>query len=138
VNAHEAHGFIRAPVPGLTPCFDVAVDGELVAKGKKLVGSAQVRDAGVFLQHGSILVDDDQYLISELLFGREASSSPATLRGLTGRMVTVRDFSDALGQVLRSGHGVSPEPLELEESLLDDVESLVRTRYAVADWTWRR
>ena len=138
VDAHVANGSGRAPVPGLAPCFEAPVAGELMAEGRKLVGSAQVRDAGVFLQHGSILVDDDQYMISELLRGREAPPPPATLRALTGRGVTVGEFSEALGQALRSGHGVVPEPLELEESLLDDVASLIRTRYAVADWTWRR
>jgi lipoate-protein ligase A len=138
VDAHEARGSSRAPIPGLAPCFQAAVEGELVAEGRKLAGSAQVRDAGVFLQHGSILVDDDQYLISELLHGWDASPPPATLRALTGRVVTVREFSDALGQALRSRHGVAPDPFEIGESLLDDVQSLVRTRYAVADWTWRR
>jgi lipoyl(octanoyl) transferase len=138
VDAHEAHGSSRASLPSLSPCFEMAVNGELVAEGRKLVGSAQVRDAVVFLQHGSILVDDDQYVISELLFGRDAPSPPATLHALTGRAVMLHEFSDALAHVLHSGRGVVPEPLELDQSFLDDVESLIRTRYAVADWTWRR
>jgi lipoate-protein ligase A len=138
VDACEAESSNRAPMPSLAPCFEAPVAGELVAGGRKLAGSAQVRDGDAFLQHGSILVDDDQHLLSELLGERASSPPPATLRALTGRAVTVREFSDALGKRLSAHHGFAPDPLEPEESLLDCVQSLVRTRYAVADWTWRR
>jgi lipoyl(octanoyl) transferase len=138
VDAREAESSNRAQTPGLAPCFEAPVAGELVADGRKLVGSAQVREADAFLQHGSILIDDDQHLLTELLDGRGASPRPATLRGLTGRVVTVREFSTALGQALAAHYGSVPGALEVEDSLIDDVQSLVRTRYADAAWTWRR
>jgi len=50
----------RAAVPSVRPCFETPAEGELVAQGSKLVGSAQYRDDGALLQHGSILVNDDQ------------------------------------------------------------------------------
>jgi lipoate-protein ligase A len=138
VAAREAEPSTRAPIPSLAPCFEAPVAGELVAGGRKLVGSAQVRDGDGFLQHGSLLVDDDQHLLTELLDRRDTSPPPATLRALTGREVTVPEFAEAFGRALAAHHGLAPDPLELEASLLDDVHSLVRTRYAVADWTWRR
>src|SRR5688500_3121827 len=137
VDAREADASSRAPAPSLAPCFDAPVAGELVAAGRKLVGSAQVRDGDVFLQHGSILVDDDQQLLSELLVRGEAGPPPATLRGLAGRTITVPEFVDALESRL-GAHGEAPSALKLDDALLDDVRSLVHTRYAVADWTWRR
>lgn len=137
VDAHEAETSSRAPVPSLAPCFDSPVAGELVARGRKLVGSAQVRDGDAFLQHGSILVDDDQRLLAELLVRGEAGPPPATLRGLAGRTITVPEFVDALESTL-GAHREAPSALELDDALLDDVRSLVHTRYAVADWTWRR
>ena len=137
VDAHEAETSSRAPVPSLAPCFDAPVAGELVARGRKLVGSAQVRDGDVFLQHGSILVDDDQQLLAELLVRGEAGPPPATLRGLAGRPVTIPEFVEALESTLGT-HSETPSTLELDDALLDDVRSLVRTRYALADWTWRR
>jgi len=137
VDAHEAETSSRAPVPSLAPCFDSPVAGELVARGRKLVGSAQVRDGDAFLQHGSILVDDDQRLLAELLVRGEAGPPPATLRGLAGRTITVPEFVDALESTL-GDHREAPSALELDDALLDDVRSLVHTRYAVADWTWRR
>jgi lipoate-protein ligase A len=138
VDARETASSSRPPVPSLAPCFEAPVAGELVAGGRKLVGSAQVRDGNAFLQHGSILVDDDQHLLTELLNGRDPLPPVATLRALTGRVVTVAEFSEALVQVLSAHHGLAPDPLELEESLVNDVQSLVHTRYTVADWTWRR
>ena len=137
VDGHEATAAGRAPSPGVAPCFESPVAGELVAGGRKLVGSAQVRDGDAFLQHGSILVDDDQHLLNELLHDHETSPPPATLRALTGRAVTIDDFANALAQALRTHGGIAPMPLEPDQGLLSDVQSLIRTRYAVADWTWR-
>lgn len=138
VEAQEATSVSRAPVPGLAPCFEAPVTGELVADGRKLVGSAQVRDGGAFLQHGSILVDDDQPLLAELLADGFASPPPATLRALTGRAITVPEFAEALGQAVHIYDGLPPRSFELDAALLDEVELLVRTRYDAADWTWRR
>ncbi len=40
-------------------CFSVPSQYELLVKGRKICGSAQVRAKGAFLQHGSILIDTD-------------------------------------------------------------------------------
>src|SRR4030095_1377436 len=53
----------RALPPSAAPCFERPVAGELVVDGRKLVGSAQWRDQGAMLQHGSILIEDDQPLV---------------------------------------------------------------------------
>jgi lipoate-protein ligase A len=138
VEAGEAEWASRAPAPSLAPCFDLPVAGELVVEGRKLVGSAQVRDGNSLLQHGSILVDDDQYLLAELLASVDVVTPAATLHALTGRKVTIEEFAGALARAVGAVDGSEPRPMELDDSLLDDVRSLVRTRYAVADWTWRR
>ncbi len=138
VDAHEAVASTRTPVPSTAPCFDAPVSGELVAEGRKLVGSAQVRDGDAFLQHGSILLEDDQHLLTRMVVDQESPPAPATLHALTGRLVTVEEFGSALALAVAAQHAGAPHPLELDQSLLDDVRSLVRTRYALADWTWRR
>ena len=43
-------------------CFRDPAPGELTARGRKLVGSAQCRRRGSLLQHGSILLEDRQRL----------------------------------------------------------------------------
>jgi lipoate-protein ligase A len=138
VHAGEAETSTRTPAPGRAPCFVAPAAGELVAEGCKLVGSAQVREADAFLQHGSILVDDDQPLLAELIENSDPLPPAATLRALTGRMVTVNEFADALARALRARDGLAPQSLVLEDSLLDDVGSLICTRYANATWTWHR
>jgi lipoyl(octanoyl) transferase len=140
VAAREAEAPERTPIPGTTPCFEAPAAGELVAGSgtgaRKLVGSAQIREGDAFLQHGSILVDDDQQLLANLAT-RGPSTPPATLRELTGREVTVHEFAAGLAAAL-TALGAAPLALTLDASLIQDVDLLIRTRYAVADWTWRR
>jgi lipoate-protein ligase A len=138
VEAREAQVSVRAPVPSTAPCFEEPVPGEVVAGGRKLVGSAQVRDGDAFLQHGSILIDDDQHLLSTLLDTTTPPRAPATIRELTGRALSAREFATALSSALRAVDGAPLQPLELEESVIADVQQLIRTRYASSDWTWRR
>ncbi len=45
-------------------CFDAPAAGEIVVAGRKLVGSAVWRQGPCYLQHGSILLADDQSLLS--------------------------------------------------------------------------
>lgn len=47
---------LAKPRPASAACFDAPSHYEIVYEGRKLVGSAQVRKAGVLLQHGSILL----------------------------------------------------------------------------------
>src|SRR5687768_13056062 len=71
----------RALPPSASPCFERPATGELVVRHRKLVGSAQWRDDGALLQHGSILVEDDQPLVSTLADNAVPMPEPAaTLR----------------------------------------------------------
>ncbi len=76
------------PVPGVGAgaCFDAAVGGEVLVAGRKLIGSAQVRSRTALLQHGSLLLHDDQSLVRELVSGVAPeilpTSAPVTLHSL--------------------------------------------------------
>lgn len=73
----------RAAILSLDPCFREAAEGEVVVAGRKLIGSAQWREAGVTLQHGSLLLAGDQAEARDLLLDRvEGEASPATLSEL--------------------------------------------------------
>ncbi len=48
-------------------CFAATTTADLHIDGKKIIGSAQVRRRGALLQHGSILLDQDQSLMPEIL-----------------------------------------------------------------------
>jgi lipoate-protein ligase A len=68
----------RTDVPSLDagPCFSQAVGGEILTQDRKLVGSAQLRRGGAFLQHGSILLRDEQQVVAACVRGRGNPSIP--------------------------------------------------------------
>ena len=128
----------RAPAPGLAPCFEAPVAGELVHGGRKLVGSAQWREDGALLQHGSILVDDDQGRIAELARGAVPPAPPAaTLRGALGRAPEVSEVSAALFAAVIALADRAATHLD-DLAALDDAARAARSRYTDDAWTWRR
>lgn len=77
-------------------CFAQAVGGEVVVGGRKLVGSAQVRQGGAFLQHGSILLDGSQDVVAAVSRQPSAVGSHTTLQAELGRPVTFEEVADAI------------------------------------------
>ena len=159
VRADDA-GHHPAPVtplrPDGAPCFAEPSAGELVVDGAKLVGSAQWRDGGAWLQHGSILLEDDQPRIATLRRSttagpadRSRPASPsdasphhppvapaATLRGALGRDVAAADVEAAIVAAFRTGLGAM---VDLPATALSGGD-LRRHLEALADptWVWRR
>ena len=128
----------RAPGPSLMPCFVAPVVGEIVADGRKLVGSAQWRDAGALLQHGSILVDDDQPMVGALtLVPVPPAAAPATLRELMGRAPAVDEVAEALWTAVRAREdGVATRVTTGPP--FDEWVAEERRRFTDPAWTWRR
>jgi lipoate-protein ligase A len=128
----------RALKPDLTPCFGLPSPGEITAGGRKLAGSAQWREYGALLQHGSILVDGDQALVSTLLRHPLAPPRwPATLRSLIGREPSVADVAASLFDAVRRREDPNATELTIDAALLD-LAARLRARYEDEAWTWRR
>ena len=142
VRATLASPPARATHPGDAPCFLTPSPGELVVGDRKLVGSAQWRERGAFLQHGSILVDDDQHVLGELAL-REISPSPpaATLRDCLRRDAAPEDVAAALFASVRALEDPAAEPLS--DGALDlrtplgDAAARLTEHFADDEWTWR-
>lgn len=118
---------------GLTAgaCFASPAGGEVVVAGAKLVGSAQVREHGAFLQHGSILLQDGQDLVARVTRGPAPASGATSLVAALGRRVTFAEVAAAVaGAAQRAWEGVWSEtaPPALTTA----------GRFADAAWTWRR
>lgn len=131
----------RAVAPGLAPCFDHPSTGELVHDGRKLVGSAQWRHDGALLQHGSILVEDDQSVVPTLLASSAAPSvapvaRPATLADALGRSPSLAEVAEALFAAVRRAEPDSA-PLD-DRAALDRIVAPLVARYRDDAWTWRR
>ena len=138
VGASVAVPTTRATSPGMSPCFDEPAAGELVVDGRKLAGSAQWRVDGALLQHGSILVADDQSTLAELaLGGQNPIARPATLTEALGWRPSTDDVAAALRQAVRSTEDPQASPLEIDEELRARITALV-VRYSDDAWTWRR
>jgi lipoate-protein ligase A len=136
VNAETAVAHGRTPLPASAPCFVRADEGEISVGGRKLVGSALLRREDALLQHGSILLDDDQQLLTQILPANEAPPMPAgTLRQALGRDVGVKEVANALVTALE-GMGVESSSLEPDAQLLAEAED-ARRLYASEDWTFR-
>jgi lipoate-protein ligase A len=128
----------RPSRPTALPCFAEPAAGELAYEGRKLVGSAQWRDDGALLQHGSILVDDDQAMIPALMrVPPPPGPPPATLRGILGRAPSGGEMQEALTRALEALSGQVPQPLDLEPDARRDAERFA-DRYRDPVWTWRR
>ncbi|HJQ19569.1 MAG TPA: lipoate--protein ligase family protein [Gemmatimonadaceae bacterium] len=128
-----------ALLPGVRPCFDVPAEREIAVGARKLVGSAQWRHAGALLQHGSILIHDDQRIANELLRVPGAANPPAaaTLAEALGREPTLAEVADALVTALRSRVNADVAPFVMEAQVECDAVA-GRALYHDDAWTWRR
>ncbi len=121
--------------PGGAACFAEPAKGELVVDGRKLVGSAQLRERGALLQHGSILIDDDQPRIAELASLPLTPALPAaTLHSCLGRRPSYNEVRDALHDALAAA---ASEPLPLDCHEASAFAATYRERFNSAEWTWR-
>lgn len=122
--------------PGQGACFAAPSAGELVVGGQKLVASAQWREAGALLQHGSILLEDRQGDLVALADGDIDPPAPAAaLSASLGRTVTRDEVTAALREQLEADWGPA-YPLDAGE-LNTGVEAH-RAQFADPKWTWRR
>ncbi len=148
-EARSAGGVASVLGPDAGPCFRAPAPGELVAEGRKLVGSAQARLEGSLLQHGSILVEDDQALVEDLMAlagnsdgapggGRWAAGErPATLREWAGD-VSIDELVDLVAKSLRETFGGTWELGSYRPTERRLAERFEEERYARDSWTWRR
>jgi lipoate-protein ligase A len=127
----------RASSPGIVPCFDEPSAGELTVAGRKLAGSAQWRLDGSLLQHGSILLEDDQSALADFTIGGAPIPRPATLDEVLDRPTSVASVADALFAAVRAIEDAGAQSLAIDDRLRARASALV-VRYLDEAWTWRR
>lgn len=93
-------------------CFRDPAPGELTARGRKLVGSAQCRRRGGVLQHGSILLEDRQRLGD--LDGRDVGPEEGAALRVSGKGPAI-GLNELLDPV--------PDPRLIVERFADSVAS---------------
>jgi lipoyl(octanoyl) transferase len=86
------------PPIGAGACFSHAAGGEIMSAEGKVVGSAQYRHGRGLLQHGSILLEEDQRAVHAVTVGADSSAaSGAALARSLGRSITAAEVSAAIG-----------------------------------------
>jgi lipoate-protein ligase A len=117
-------------------CFAGSAPGEVVVRGRKVIGSAQRCEQRTILQHGSILLDGKQTLADELL-GRNASDQSAiTLRAVLGRLPDWAELVRALTDSFQQELGIALAPAGLSAREHTRVHELT-SFFASREWTWR-
>lgn len=99
--------------PRSSVCFDAPSWYELVVEGRKVAGSAQTRQKGVILQHGSILLDLDEDKLFDLFIykndrlrermQRNFKQKAVAINELAKEKITIEEASNALKKGSKRG-----------------------------------
>lgn len=147
IPAEPAPGSNRAGPDVSAACFEVPSAYEIVAGGRKILGSAQARRAKSVLQHGSLpLFGDLTRVVNCLAFADENERTAlrasllghaATAENLAGRPVSYDAAREALAVGLAEALTIELIPAELTAQERVWTSELVRDKYANDVWTTR-
>ncbi|MDX8344809.1 biotin/lipoate A/B protein ligase family protein [Rossellomorea sp. YZS02] len=134
--------------PRSSVCFDAPSWYELVVEGRKVAGSAQTRQKGVILQHGSILLDLDEDKLFSLFNYPSDRVKERMQRAFKNKAVAMNEISsetimmdmakDAFKKGFEEGLNIHLEPYELSEEETQYVVDLAKSRYESDEWNFKR
>ncbi|HEY2421640.1 MAG TPA: biotin/lipoate A/B protein ligase family protein [Neobacillus sp.] len=134
--------------PRSAVCFDAPSWYELVVEGRKVAGSAQTRQKGVILQHGSILLDlDEDKLFSLFKYPNERvkermkkafSSKAVAINAISQRRITIEEAKEAFYKGFAEGLNIELEPYVLTLDEMAYVQQIAKERYESDEWNFKR
>jgi lipoate-protein ligase A len=134
--------------PRSAVCFDAPSWYELVVEGRKVAGSAQTRQKGVILQHGSILLDlDEDKLFSLFKYPSERvkermqkafKEKAVAINDISKKKITIEEAKGAFKKGFEEGLNIELEPYTLSKEELDYIYNLAKTRYESEEWNYKR
>jgi lipoate-protein ligase A len=134
--------------PHTSVCFDTPSWYELVVEGRKVAGSAQTRQKGVILQHGSILLDVEADKLFRLFkFPNERvrermkgsfKDKAVAINEISPKRITFDEAKAAFYRGFQEGLDIDLRPYSLNHAQLAYVEHLAKTRYESDDWNFKR
>ena len=120
--------------PRSAVCFDAPSWYELVVEGRKIAGSAQTRQKGVILQHGSLLQDVDVDELFDMFIFKNDRLKEKMKKAFVDKAVAINDISDrhisieemekAFEEGFKKGLNIEFKPLSLTENQLAEVKVL--------------
>lgn len=129
-------------------CFEKPSAYEIVVAGRKLLGSAQVRQKGVLLQHGALLLKFDPLLHARVLklgsrcCGEAGARKAAELlaarvssvQQCLGRIVPFDEIAAAMSHGFSQGLGIEVAVSELSSPEQARAQELAETKYSTDEW----
>lgn len=133
--------------PRSAVCFDAPSWYELVVEGRKIAGSAQVRQKGVILQHGSLLQDVDiDELFDLFIFKNDRLKDKmkqafvdkaVAINDIAERHISIAEMESAFEAGFKTGLDIEFKPLKLTPSQLQEVDELI-IKYKSDEWNYRK
>ncbi|GGK19460.1 octanoyltransferase LipM [Caldalkalibacillus thermarum] len=134
--------------PRSSVCFDSPSWYELLVEGRKVVGSAQTRQKGVVLQHGSILLDVDVELLFDVFkFGHERIKArlkkhflrkAVAINQLRAVPVTMEEVKEAFKAGFAEAFQVELKEAEPSPEEKELAKILVREKYGNDKWNYSK
>ncbi|MCI2898435.1 lipoate--protein ligase family protein [Staphylococcus hominis] len=133
--------------PRSAVCFDAPSWYELVVEGRKIAGSAQTRQKGVILQHGSLLQDVDIDELFDMFIFKNDRLKEKMKKAFVDKAVAINDISDrhisieemekAFEEGFKKGLNIEFKPLSLTENQLAEVKVL-EEKYRSEEWLYKK
>ncbi|MCA0985995.1 lipoate--protein ligase family protein [Guptibacillus algicola] len=145
-QSEEEKAELRSPRSGV--CFDSPSYYELVVEGRKVAGSAQTRQKGVILQHGSILLDIDEDKLFDCFkfkndrirerMQRGFRKKAVAINALRSNRVSIEEAIQAFYHGFEEGLGIELVPFELTQEQETYVNELAEERYMSEEWNYKK
>ena len=133
--------------PRSAVCFDAPSWYELVVEGRKIAGSAQTRQKGVILQHGSLLQDVDVDELFDMFKFKNDRLKDKMKKAFVDKAVAINDNSDrhitieeiekAFEEGFKKGLNIDFKPLILSDTQLQEVKDL-EDKYRSDEWLYKK
>jgi len=133
---------------GTAVCFEEPSWYELIIDGLKAAGSAQTRQKGVILQHGSIPLDLDDNVLFELFVYPNEKVREQARKAFKDKAVTINQILDtpvslervktAFKKGFEDGLDIMLIPYEPDKELLEEARQLAKEKYENLDYTFSR
>ncbi|EKU49863.1 lipoate--protein ligase family protein [Staphylococcus massiliensis] len=133
--------------PRSAVCFDAPSWYELVVEGRKIAGSAQTRQKGVILQHGSILqeVDIDD-LFDMFIFKNDRLKDKmkkafidkaVAINDIADKHITLEEMEEAFEAGFKKGLNIEFKPLTFTEAQEAEIKEL-EAKFKSDEWNYRK
>jgi lipoate-protein ligase A len=117
-------------------CFARPAGGELMVGGRKVVGSAQLRQGGALLQHGSIRLADDQVVVTAVTRGEAASlEAAAAFLAPTDDSLASNDLAAAVADAAEQCWGGAWRQDDSSDDVIRESDRHA-ARFRSNEWTW--